>query len=676
MVKKVIKLKSKPIEIPPKFQKELNSEQLQAVLHSKGPALVIAGAGSGKTRMLTYRVAYLINQHVPADAILLVTFTKKAAQEMISRVQGLVGKEIHGLKAGTFHHIANLALRKYASQMGYSPNFTILDPGDQKQFMKLIVANRFNEMERRRFPKPPQILDIASKTINLGKSLKDVLSEYYPSYEDLGKEIAETIEVFKKQKKSNNVMDFDDLLVNYLKFLRNDSISQTYRDSIHHVLVDEYQDVNAIQAQIVIELGKHAKSVTVVGDDAQSIYRFRGGNYEHMLDFPSIFPNCQIYKLETNYRSTPEILALANASISKNKIGFSKTLRAIRESKERPMMVPCYSLEQEAQLICQQILFHRDENIPLHEQAVLFRARFHAIELEQELVRQKIPYEMRAGVRFFEQAHIKDLIAFLSILANPTDTIQWIRVLSMHEGVSDNGAQKIITQLSKRPNLLNGFVFCNLEIEMRGKRLRKIGLENLQTLQKFYQKLAFENHSKELLPEEQWPSLPEIIRKITNYLEPIFPSRYIKNYEDRLADLKELQNFAAKYHSVREFLADILTQYNLQGKTNIQGDKIEDEKPLILSTIHQAKGLEWKVVYVINLVDGRMPSSRSIGDPQEIEEERRLFYVACTRAKDVLYLTYPEIVRRFDRDQLNGPSQFLEEIEKDEVFDEVEIEED
>ncbi|MHA1672033.1 MAG: ATP-dependent helicase, partial [Promethearchaeota archaeon] len=671
MAKKKITLRIPEPSVSPRFQKELNPEQLQAVLHKSGPAIVIAGAGSGKTRMLTYRVAYLIQNNTPASAIILVTFTKKAAQEMLARVQGLVGSEIKGLKAGTFHHLANMTLRRYGKLLKIDPNFTIMDPGDQKHFMKYILGQRFDPEERRRFPKPTQILGMHSKTINLGIPLSKVLSEYYPAFLDQIVDITDTLSVFTKQKKVNNTMDFDDLLVNFLKFIRNKKVAAKYLECIRHVLVDEYQDMNAIQAEIVELLGKNAKSITIVGDDAQAIYKFRGGDFQHMLNFPKIFPNCQTYKLETNYRSTPEILKLANASIAKNHVGFKKELRTTRKSGNLPMMIPCTDLYQEAQLICQQVLQHRDEGIPLNEQAVLFRAHYHTMNLEQELVRQNIPYIMRAGVRFFEQAHIKDLVSYLAVMVNPTDRIQWIRILSMHEGVSDSGAGKIITTISKQTQVLTNFVYCNLAREMQGKRLRKAGLENLKQLQQFFRKLAFQSGTKQRYTEDQLPNLPQMIEKVTQYLKPMFPTRYPKNYEDRLRDLRELMNFGAKYNTITAFLADILTQYNLQGETIEDGDRTIEEAPLVLSTIHQAKGLEWKVVYIISLLDGRLPSARAIGDEAEIEEERRLFYVACTRAKDVLYLTYPEIVQRFDRDQISGPSRFLEEIEKEKVFEEV-----
>ncbi|MHA1672372.1 MAG: UvrD-helicase domain-containing protein, partial [Promethearchaeota archaeon] len=268
MAKKKITLRTPEPTVSPRFQKELNDEQLKAVLHKSGPAIVIAGAGSGKTRMLTYRVAYLIENNSPASSIILVTFTKKAAQEMLARVQGLVGSEIKGLKAGTFHHLANMTLRRYGKLLKIDPNFTIMDPGDQKHFMKYILGQRFDPEERRRFPKPTQILGMHSKTINLGIPLSKVLSEYYPAYLDQIVDITDTLSVFTKQKKINNTMDFDDLLVNFLKFIRNEKVATKYLSGIHHVLVDEYQDMNTIQAEIVEHLGKHAKSITIVGDDA------------------------------------------------------------------------------------------------------------------------------------------------------------------------------------------------------------------------------------------------------------------------------------------------------------------------------------------------------------------------------------------------------------------------
>ncbi|MHA1583708.1 MAG: ATP-dependent helicase [Promethearchaeota archaeon] len=674
MGKKKIVIRRPAKKLSPRFQKELNPEQLKAVLHEEGPALIIAGAGSGKTRMLTYRVAYLIDNNVPAESIVLVTFTKKAAQEMMNRVQGLIGGKTKGLYAGTFHHLANTILRKYAKALGYNSNFTILDRPDQNELMKLILGQKSTE-ERKRYPKPSEIVTIHSKQVNLEIPLLNIISQFFPSYEKQTGEIAEMISIFTKQKKKNNQMDFDDLLVNFLKYLKNPTLSQKFRSKIKHVLVDEFQDVNAIQADIVFEMARTASSVAVVGDDAQSIYKFRGGNFMHMIDFPNTYNNTVKFKLETNYRSTPEILALANASIAHNEVQFEKKLRATRGTGERPTVIPCENLDQEALVICQLILDHRDKGIPLKEQAVLFRSRYNSVALEHELLRQNIPYVMRAGVRFFEQAHIKDLLAFLAISINPTDQVQWMRVLSMHPGISSGGAQKIVNKFSNKSNAIESFAYANLPELMKGKRLQKKALDNLHNLQKIYQQTIMDKITHHILAEDQFPILPNLIQIFIKYSKPLLKEKYKKDFEDRVRDLEEVVNFSAKYHIVSQFLADILTQYSIRGESIEKGDSVEEEKPLILSTIHQAKGLEWKVVFVMNLVQGRMPSSRSIGDPEEIEEERRLFYVACTRPKDYLYLTYPIFVGSYDYDKISGPSEFLEEIKVDNVFDEAEVDE-
>ncbi|MHA1522698.1 MAG: ATP-dependent helicase, partial [Promethearchaeota archaeon] len=348
MGKKKIILKQRPHKISDFYQKELNEQQLAAVTHKQGPALVIAGAGSGKTRMLTYRVAYLIEQGISPKSIILVTFTKKAAQEMIARVNNLIGNKAKGLYAGTFHHLANIILRKYAQKMGTSPNFTIMDRSDQNQLFKIIISANKPQEQKVRFPKPSQMGDIYSKQINLQKPLKEILDKDYPAYTTLGEEIKSILSIYKKQKEKSNLLDFDDLLTKFLSFLQNKDYSGNFLRNIRHILVDEYQDINAIQDQIVFELSRGIESVTIVGDDAQSIYAFRGGNFKHMLEFPDKYQNSTAYKLEINYRSTPEILNLANESIKHNKIQFQKSLQAVRNTGETPMLVPCKNLEQEA----------------------------------------------------------------------------------------------------------------------------------------------------------------------------------------------------------------------------------------------------------------------------------------------------------------------------------------
>ncbi|WP_371801892.1 ATP-dependent helicase [Candidatus Lokiarchaeum ossiferum] len=677
MGKKKIVLRKKENKIPERYKKELNEEQYKVVTHENSPALVIAGAGSGKTRALTYRVALLIEKNEDPASIVLVTFTKKAAKEMTSRVESLVGSKARGINAGTFHHLANRTLRKYAQTIGFSNNFTILDKTDQITLMKLILAQfpKSESEKRTRFPKAQQLLEIQSKRIDLTITLKHVIKEYFPQYADLTDPIRKILDRFVSRKKETNLMDFDDLMVYFLVFLEKDEASKSFKKRISHVLVDEYQDVNSIQARIVDKLAEYAHSLIVVGDDAQAIYKFRGGDFTHMLNFPNNHPTALQYKLETNYRSNPEILSLANISIGHNQNQFKKNLKTSRPSDEKPMMVPCADLEQEAELICQQILEYRDQGIPLNEQAILFRSTYNSLNIEQKLVQENIPYEMRAGMRFFERAHIKDLLAFLSVIVNPADQVQWMRILSLHEKISNVSAQKILNIFSPNSNQLEQFCFYDLVSKLKGKRIQKIGIHSLIKLQNFYKKLIMDIPKRCLLPTEQFASIPQIIAKIIKYLTPIIKENYKKNFEDRLRDLEELMSFASKYSDITSLLGDILTQFDIQGETIEEGDIVEEEKPLILSTIHSSKGLEWKIVYMINLAEGRMPSSRAIGNSQSMEEERRLFYVGCTRAKDVLMLTYPRFLPYRSFDSISGPSRFLTEIQSAEVFDEIELEE-
>lgn len=677
MGKKKIVLRKKVKQIPERYKRELNEEQYIVVTHEKGPALVIAGAGSGKTRALTYRVALLIENHEDPASIVLVTFTKKAAREMTGRVEHLIGSRAKGITAGTFHHLANRTLRKYAQTIGFSNNFTILDKADQIALMKLILT-QFPKSESEthtRFPKAQQLLEIQSKRIDLTVTLKEVINEYFPQYAELTVSIKAILDTFVTRKKEINLMDFDDLMVYFLVFLEKEDASTNFKKKIKHVLVDEYQDVNSIQARIVDKLAEYAQSLIVVGDDAQAIYRFRGGDFTHMLNFPKKHPTALQYKLETNYRSNPEILNLANVSIGHNQNQFEKNLKTSRPSDEKPMMVPCADLEQEAELVCQQIIEYREQGIPLNEQAVLFRSSYNSLNIEQKLVQENIPYEMRAGMRFFERAHIKDLLAFLSVVVNPADQVQWMRILSLHDKISNVSAQKILNILSQNSNQLEQFCFSDMVSKLKGKRIQKIGIQSLIKLQNFYKNLIMDIPKRCLLPTEHFSPIPQMISKIIKYLTPIIKENYKKNFEDRLRDLEELMGFAAKYSDITALLGDILTQFDIQGDSIEEGVMIEEEKPLVLSTIHSSKGLEWKIVYMINLAEGRMPSGRAIGNSESMEEERRLFYVGCTRAKDVLMLTYPRFLPYRSYDSINGPSRFLTEIQPAEVFDEIELEE-
>ncbi len=671
MGKKTFKVKLPAQPVSDRFRKELNEEQCAVATHNQGPALVIAGAGSGKTRALTYRVAYLIEQGVSPDGIVLVTFTKKAAEEMTRRANKVSGGRTQGLLAGTFHHLCNLFLRKYAQVLGYTNNFSIIDRDDQLSLFRLIMGHAIPQDQKTRYPKASEFSDMYSTAINQEKQVEEIVKEEYPDYTKLVPEIKKILQAYHDKKRETNVMDFDDLLLNFLVLLRTESVSNKIR--IKHVLVDEFQDVNSIQADIVYELGKDSESLVVVGDDAQAIYSFRGANLSHMLKFPDRYPGTKIYKLETNYRSRPEILALANASIGHNVEQFKKELRTTRPKGEKPGLCPCANQEVEAYFACQKILQLRDEGIPLHEQAVLFRAASHRITLEKALVESNIPYVVRAGMRFFEQAHIKDTLAYLIIMTNPKDEVQWTRVLTMHPGIGETAAQKVITTFIGDPNPVEKFVSLNLEQALSGKRVQAQGKTALVTLQKFLVDTIFNPVDHKQLPTEEWPGIPALLDKVIQHITPFLQTKY-ENWGDREADLRELVNFGAKYKDISAFLSDILTIMSFKGETLLEGSDIEEEKPLVLSTIHQAKGLEWQAVFVINLVEGGLPISRSIGDDAAIEEERRLFYVACTRAKDHLFLTYPQFSPRFYvSDVIGHPSRFVEEIRDAKVFDEWEI---
>jgi DNA helicase-2/ATP-dependent DNA helicase PcrA len=656
----------------------LNPEQYKVVTHKEGSALVIAGAGSGKTRALTYRVAYLIDCGVSPESILLVTFTKKAAQEMIDRVIKLVGKKGKQCKAGTFHHIANQALHRYGHVIGLQNNFSIMDASDQRALMKLVIMQNLDKEARKGFPKSAKLVKIYSKQINRALSLRETLKRNFPELKDHLLTIQKILEDYNIAKRQYNQLDFDDLMVFYLKFLQDDA-SKNYKKQIKHVLVDEFQDVNAVQAKIVDFVSEEAESLVVVGDDAQAIYRFRGADFTHMLNFPKNNIDCVQYKLEENYRSTPEILNLANASISHNKKQFKKKLRTNMTSGDFPLQVPCDDVEKEARFVVQMIEDHKKDGIPYHNQAILFRSAYHSIPVEQKLIEKHIPYEVRAGLRFFEKAHIKDLLAYLIIFTNPKDKIQWFRVLGMHPGISDTSVQKVLNLFSDEKNALEQFVNIDLPNRLIGQRIQKKGLKSLDQLQDFILPILFDTTKTpfKLLPKKEITSLTLIIEKIDHYITPIMKTLYPTDYSERLLDFKSIAEFSSTYSSISSFLSDILTQIDITRRNESK----EREKPLVLSTIHQAKGLEWDVVYLINLTNGRMPSSQIFGDYGEaddimaLEEERRLFYVAVTRAKKYLYLSQPLYVRQMGNKYIPEGSKFLEEIQHSDVFEEAELEE-
>ena len=634
------------------YEKELNPEQLEVVTSRGGPTLVLAGPGSGKTRTLTYRVSYLLEQGVSPQRILLVTFTVKAARQMLERVERLLKAKPAGLWGGTSHPIGTLLLRRHAALLRRTPAFGILDEEDSKDLIAACVADLKVPVTRTRLPQANVLENLFSHSANTLRPLAEVVSERAPQFTDQIPFIQRVAELYGKRKEQGNLMDYDDLLTGWLRLLQeHPDVHNRYSRQFQYVLVDEYQDTNRLQFQIVQALASEHRNLLVVGDDAQAIYAFRGAEVGNLLCFPEIYPEATLYRLETNYRSTPEILRLANASIRMNQRQFPKELQSVQEPGPLPAVVSLTDVKQQAVFIAQRVLELRAEGTPLQEMAVLFRARFQAAELELELAKRNIPYVVRGGIRFFEQAHIKDMLAHLRILVNPRDELAWDRVLRLQEGIGAAYARRIWETLAAQANPLRaacadgaGEPSLPSRIQAAWKRLR----QTLRTL------------SQEGMESQPAEALLTVLRSgYPSYLESHF-----EDARDRREDLEQLVNLASHYRSVGQFIEDLTLREPFKGES-VRGWEDPDEF-LALSTIHQAKGLEWTAVFLIGLSEGQFPHPKSLEDPGALEEERRLFYVATTRTKRELYLTYPLTRYSYERGEvLLRPSQFLQELPED-----------
>ncbi len=600
------------------FEEALNPEQRAAVLHDSGPALVLAGAGSGKTRVITYRVAYLINKGISPSRIFLATFTNRAAKEMVRRASSLVGLDLSSLWAGTFHHLSNLLLRKNASFIGYSRSFTILDREDSRELIKTIRNERVKKGDKKRFPRANVLQDIHSFLINTKKSLDEVVLEKYPDFIEMTEIFKVIFQDYRKRKKESNLMDFDDLLY-YLDILLDEPrFRETYGNYFLHILVDEYQDTNLLQAEIVQKLGSLHHNIMVVGDEHQSIYSFRGARFQNLLDFLEEYPETKIYTIETNYRSTPEILRLATSIISSSKFSFKKGLRPVRPNGENPVLAACQDVYQQASFVAQRILELYEEGIPFSEMAVLYRNHFHSMELQMEFIRREIPFTVRSGLRFFEQAHIKDIVSFLKIIQNPKDELAWKRGLRLFPSIGEKTAHQIWERVRKSSLPLKALGGMEIKRESMRESIREI-----------YEILSRAERNKDnisLMIEELLDSF------YAQYLEANYP-----NWRVRVEDIKQLARYSETFSTLEEFLSELSLMGGARGESMFAR---EDGEAVILTTVHQAKGLEWKVVFIIWLAENHFPYYKSI-TPEEIEEERRVFYVAVTRAKDLLYLLYP-----------------------------------
>ena len=627
------------------YKNELNPEQYEVVTEADGPCLVLAGAGSGKTRTLVYRVAYLIEKGIDPANILLVTFTNKASKEMMTRVEENLGFSPDHLWGGTFHRIANLILRKYGPKLGYTPGFNILDRDDSQTIVRNVMEELGLNVKGQNFPKAGVVQSIISFSRNTNQDVDEIAQTNYGYPDFVAEKVQEVFFGYENKKKASNAMDFDDLLVNWLKLLRDfPEVKEKFSKQFQYILVDEYQDTNYIQAEIIKNLAGFHNNVLVVGDDSQSIYSFRAADVKNILSFPKLFRGAKVYKIETNYRSTPQILDLANDSIAHNRDQFQKALHAKRDDGILPTMIAARDDSHQSTLVTKRIMQLYRDGKNYQDMAVLYRATYQSAEIQLELSKQNIPYVVRGGMRYFEQAHIKDVIAYLKVLMNYKDELSWKRVLLMYEGIGLKRAEGIWKQLSKVDSVEE---LIKAKIDFTGK-----AGNSWHRVMEIMRRL-------DDMPKGKKGYIAEAIELVMEFGYETYLKNNYENYRDRLDDLGQLMNFVATYSDLDKLLADVMLS------ENFAGDHAHDQKAVILSTIHQAKGLEWRYVFIIGLRDGHFPHHKCLDNPKELEEERRLFYVAATRAKDELNMLYP--VRSFSYkfgEVFSKPSMFIRELDE------------
>ncbi|MDY0082206.1 MAG: ATP-dependent helicase [Ignavibacteriaceae bacterium] len=626
------------------YQEELNASQFEAASAVNGCYLIIAGAGTGKTRTLVYRVARLIELGYDPNSILLLTFTRKAANEMMKRASMLLDDRCSKIRGGTFHSFANLTLRKYAKAIGIESAFTILDQGDSEDVINLIRSQDGFLTKDKRFPNKQTLNKIYSLSVNTGKKIEEIIENDYPHFLPLLDKISDIQKIFVEYKRRNNLLDYDDLLVYLREFLKKDSPAvKALLSEIKFVMVDEYQDTNHLQAEIVKGLAKYNNNVMVVGDDSQAIYSFRGADFHNIMEFPKLFNNVKIIKLEENYRSVQSILDFANrindAAIEK----YKKDLFTRRGSGQLPNIIAATTDNLQSKFIVEKILDLREEGVNLKDIAVLFRSSFFSFDLELELSKANIPFQKFGGMKFVETAHIKDVMALLRIVVNPKDVISWYRVLLLHEGVGPKTAQRILDELAT----------AKITIKAEPGDQPEFKYHKLGHL--FY--LLYELQKKKYIPSE-------MVQKVLEYYWDLFKANY-DDWNKRKKDLEIFQNIVENYTSLDSLLSDMAIEPIIESVVDVDATDKEEEY-VTLSTIHSAKGLEWHSVFIIHAVEGYFPSARSVENPESLEEERRLMYVASTRAKNNLYVSYP--MNLYDREAgmtLSKPSRFISEITPD-----------
>jgi DNA helicase-2/ATP-dependent DNA helicase PcrA len=638
---------------PIDFRAQLNDEQFNAVTADPGPLLVLAGAGSGKTRTLTYRVAWLLAQGVRPGEILLLTFTNKAAKEMLHRVQELTGIEPRQFWGGTFHSIGHRALRMFGEEIGLSKNFTILDAEEAERLLKQVVESKdkgfFKDKTR---PRPGPLFGIISLARNTQLPLAETVERYFPHHSEISDRLPAFAKAYADRKREQKVCDYDDLLEHWLALLKQSpSVREYFVQRFRHVLVDEYQDTNTLQAQIVDTIGGHHR-VMAVGDDAQCIYSWRGANFENIMTFPERHPGTQIHRIETNYRSTPEILNFANGVLEAQPKGrhFEKELRAARGHMEKPFVVQVMDDREQAEFIVKRVRsLHEDEGCALSGIAVLYRSHFIAVETQIALARAGIPYHITSGVKFFERQHIRDLVALLRFVYNPADEQAWARIAVLLPKVGEKGAQKLHAAAADHARLFQANLTDALGADDVRAKVPKDAKDDWEAL------VASLAQVREAM-ETGKPS-DAVETAIDGWYGDYLKGAYV-DYADRMEELSALVGFAQRFDETQDFLAQILLLNSETSDRNVD----PNTDAVKLTTVHQAKGLEYDVVFVIGLADGQFPGRRSI-EAGDVEEERRLFYVAVTRARNELYLSYPKIASRPGPGGLMlTPSRFLQEV--------------
>lgn len=638
-------LKKRPVvktDYKVNYEEDLNEAQLEAVKSKDGPILVIAGAGSGKTKTLTYRVARLIEDGIKPENILLLTFTKKAAAEMLSRATIVLDNRCEKVAGGTFHSFANIILRKYSKLLGLKNNFTIMDRADCEDVINHIVGQLFPKKEKR-FPKKSTLLDIYSKSINKVTPTKQIIADEFPQFVHCEDKIIEVHKAYVAYKRENSVLDYDDLLL-YIKLLleNNDELRKRLSNEYKYIMVDEYQDTNTLQADVIKLLASEHNNIMAVGDDAQSIYSFRGANYRNILDFPRLFENTKIIKLEQNYRSTQNILKLTNEIISKAKEKYTKNLFSNIVSPQVPALICAKDTQMEADFICQRILELLDEDISLSDICVLTRNARMSYNLEIELSKRAIPFQKFGGPKFMETAHIKDVVAHLRVILNPDDVISLTRILLLLKGVGASTVNNIMP-------IIKGDLNPDIKLLPSNKS---------QSLTPLFNTLGqLRDYSTTKKPEE-------IVSAVINYYRPILKDKY-DDFSKREKDLDHFEYLSTQYSNLEDFISDLALE---PPDASVEGmyKKNSDDEALTISTIHSAKGLEWDSVFIIGAVDGRFPSAYSFNSEEEMDEELRLMYVATTRAKNNLYITYPVDMYDYSMNMvLSKPSRFLDGIPDD-----------